>query len=116
MDVLKATELLQILADGINPITGELLPDTDSANQVEIVRALHTILNYVESSRNRSAKKLPENAGKPWNDAERTDAINEFKSGMSLYEIAKKHKRTSGAIRAFLINSSIISFDYKEIQ
>ena len=36
MDILRAKELLAALADGVNPFTGEILPDDDSCNQAEI--------------------------------------------------------------------------------
>lgn len=38
MDIIRAKELLTMLADGVNPLTGEVLSDEDSCNQVEIVR------------------------------------------------------------------------------
>ena len=44
MDICHAKELLTVLADGINPLTGEVLPSSDSCNQVEVVRALHAVL------------------------------------------------------------------------
>lgn len=44
MDTAKAKELLAGLAEGVNPLTGEILPDDSICNQPEIVRALHTVL------------------------------------------------------------------------
>ena len=41
MDVQRAKELLMVLADGIDPLTGDVLPDDHVCNKGEIVRALH---------------------------------------------------------------------------
>ena len=41
MDVQRAKELLTVLADGVDPLTGEVLPDDHVCNKGEIVRALH---------------------------------------------------------------------------
>lgn len=49
MDTMRAKELLSRLADGIDPLTGELLPGDSVCNQAEIVRALHTALNALSS-------------------------------------------------------------------
>ena len=45
MDIERAKELLSALADGVNPLTGEVLSRSDSCNQVEIFRALQTVLH-----------------------------------------------------------------------
>ena len=51
MDIVRAKELILILAGGINPITGEILSEYDSCNQVEIVRALYTLLGECENNK-----------------------------------------------------------------
>ena len=50
MDIVRAIEMLSILADGVNPITGEILPDSDSCNQVEVVRTAAIKLKLFELS------------------------------------------------------------------
>ena len=49
MDIQRAKELLAVLSGGVNPLTGEVLPEDDSCNQVEIVRALNTVLRYLDN-------------------------------------------------------------------
>ena len=67
MNLEQALRLLTILADGINPLTGEILPAEDSCNQVEIVRALNLVLRELTAQRHtQQAVKHPANAGKPW--------------------------------------------------
>lgn len=66
MDIQKAKELLKMLADGVNPLTGEILPDEDSCNQVEIVRALNTAVTELDklTEKNRGlSRKTQVNLG-----------------------------------------------------
>ena len=49
MELERAKELLFTLADGVNPLTGEVLSEADSCNQAEIVRALYTVLRALDT-------------------------------------------------------------------
>lgn len=113
MDIERAKELLQVLADGINPITGEVLSDNDSCNQVEIVRALHTAILTMENASTKRTRPQPENAGKLWTEDEETQLISEFRNGVKGNEIAKLHNRSKGAIAARLVRLGEISDRYE---
>ena len=64
MDVHRAKELLTILADGVDPLTGEVLPEDHVCNKGEIVRALHcAVRNYPADGKNRCPKTM-ENLGR----------------------------------------------------
>ena len=115
MDIVRAKEIITILADGINPLTGEVLPKEDSCNQVEVVRALHAVLDYINTmgpTNNKVKKAQPENAGKPWSDAEKNAVAEEYHSGMKISEIAQAHKRTRGSIEAKLAQLGLIDYSY----
>lgn len=62
MDIKKAKKIVSALADGIDPITGEILPTDHLCNNPDIVRAFYTLLHMNIKSNNISAQ----NAGKPW--------------------------------------------------
>ena len=65
MDIQRAKELLTALADGLDPLTGEVLPSDHVCNKGDIVRALHCVLEALP----RGLKKpLPTNHGKPWTE------------------------------------------------
>lgn len=49
MDIARAKELLSALADGIDPFTGELLPQNHVCNQPDMIRAFHEVLNVIPS-------------------------------------------------------------------
>jgi hypothetical protein len=83
MDITRAKELLEGLADGVNPLTGEVLSRDDSCNQVEIVRALNTILRHLEDVLTVTNKTEPENAGKPWTNEEEKRLRELYSSGLS---------------------------------
>ena len=65
MNIDRAKEILELLADGVNPLTDELLPDSDSCNQVEVVRAFHTALKHLDAASGKTGKPQAKNAGSP---------------------------------------------------
>lgn len=112
MDAKRAKELLEILADGVNPLTGEILPDGDSCNQAEIVRALHVAVKTLEVAEKRS-RPQPENAGKPWTVEDDKALCEMFDLGYSKKDIAAHFKRSGGSIAARLVRLGRISDRYQ---
>ena len=104
MDIARAKELLEVLADGVNPLTGEVLSPEDSCNQVEIVRALHCVLKTLDIQPEKPKKPQAENAGKPWTPEAEDTLIRMFDEGKSKKEICDYFKRSSGAIAARLVH------------
>lgn len=103
MEIERATKLLASLADGVNPLTGELLPDDDSCNQVEIVRAIHAVLSNIKAAKSKAKKSQPENAGKPWTEEDERLLCRMYDAGNSKKDICQYFKRTPGAIAARLV-------------
>ena len=99
MDVQRAKELLMVLADGIDPLTGEVLPDDHVCNKGEIVRALHCA---VEELSYRQKKTLPENNGKPWTEELDDELCRLFDDDMKRKDLCAHFGRTSGAIESRL--------------
>lgn len=64
MDVQRAKELLTVLADGVDPLTGEVLPDDHVCNKGEIVRALHCAVEELSRRRKKRCPKTMENLGR----------------------------------------------------
>ena len=103
MDITRAKEIVEILADGINPTTGEVLPDSDSCNQAEVVRALHTVLKALDVSQQKSRQPKTENAGKPWTESDDRKLCEMYDAGYSKRELCEHFKRSSGAIDSRLV-------------
>ena len=100
MDIQYAKQLLESLADGMDPLTGEVLPQNDICNHPDIIRALHTILR--ELDRERPPKQMPENAGRPWTKEDDEELCRRFDNGCSAKELSNAFKRTQGAITSRL--------------
>ena len=99
MDIIRAKEIVRVLADGTDPTTGEVLPADSVYNSPEVIRALFTLLEYV----NKDVVKDPlRNAGKPWTDAEDEKLRDEFLSKLKITDIATEHGRSYGAIESRL--------------
>lgn len=97
MDITRAREIVAILAEGIDPTTGEVLSDDNVCNKPEVLRAFYTILKHTESLRD-----LPENAGKPWTKEDDALLMQLYKSGSNIKELKEEFNRTSGSIRSRL--------------
>ena len=111
MDITRANEILRKLADGIDPMTGEVLPAESICNNVEVVRAFHCILEELNHPV-KNKRPQPENAGKPWTEAELEKLKNEFDSHIKQSEIAREHGRSRGAIEAKLAHLGLIENSY----
>lgn len=103
MDKVRATELLRGLADGINPLTGELLTPDCVCNQAEIVRAFHYILSELEQAKTKQLKPGSENAGKPWTNEDDQALCKMFDAGSSKQDICSYFKRSQGGIASRLV-------------
>ena len=109
MDIERAKALLGALADGVNPITGEVLPEDDSCNQVEIVRALNIILRALEKQPPKANLKSPENAWRVWTKEDENDLCRMFDAGYTKEEICNHFKRSVDGIAAKLVRLGKIS-------
>ncbi len=109
MELAQARRILSTLADGVNPMTGELLADSDSCNQAPVVRALYAVLNALPKEVSPSNPPKHENAGKPWVSEEDEQLVSEYQSGLSGIEIASVHKRSKSAIAARLVRLGLIN-------
>lgn len=103
MDEAKALTIVAALADGINPLTGEVFALDSPYQSPDIVRALFLARAALDAKgRARPRSGLPDNAGKPWNSAEDSKLLADFERGLSLVELARSHARTAAGIQARL--------------
>lgn len=97
--------LLAMLAEGVDPVTGEVLPSEHLLQHPRIVRALLHSVHALERQR-KVAKRgvtLPGNAGARWTKQKDADFVSAFDAATSVPEIARKHGRTKGAITSRLV-------------
>lgn len=105
MDINRAKEIIEALAEGVDPTTGEVLPDDNVCNKGEVVRAFYAVLTKIDR---KTKKNRPENAGKPWSEEDEALLKRLYVSGASKAEICKTFKRTTTAIAARLVRLGLI--------
>jgi hypothetical protein len=100
----EALKILQALADGADPDTGETFPPDSVYQQPQVVRALMTAVRALERQQEREKRsgRLPANAGKPWDDEEQQRLCRDFDAGIAIRELAARHKRTEVSTRSRL--------------
>ena len=109
MDKPRALEVVNTLASGVDPFTGEIFPAQSTLQNPEVVRALYVAAIALgnEISGRKPAKasnaNQPEKAGLPWSADEDRELLTAFDSGRSEKELAATHQRTLNAIRARLV-------------
>ncbi len=105
MDTFKTIQVLKALANGIDPVTGELLPPDHCVQQAEVVRALFTAIELLKNNPT-SQKRAKE--GTKWTEDEDTLLKEGYSKNTSVSDLAKIHQRTYGAIRSRLVKHGLI--------
>jgi hypothetical protein len=111
MEKAAALKILQQLADGIDPHTGEVFGAGSPYQHPDTVRALFVALRALDAppaqtaSRQRAAatgENAPSNSGKPWSDDEDKALAAAFDAGKKILELATAHQRSRFAIEVRL--------------
>ena len=66
MELQAAHQIIDTLAQGIHPITGEAMPEDSPYNAPPVIRALFAVSQALQGKPARVRRGLPPNAGKPW--------------------------------------------------
>ena len=113
MTPTEAKQIIDVLARGIDPETGEVLPADNPLNSPHVIRALFLAARALELQAAAPAPKAktkaatpadkPGNAGAAWTDEETNRLAAAFDSGHDIAQLARDHQRTTGAIRSRLI-------------
>ncbi|MDG4596774.1 MAG: hypothetical protein P9F75_13990 [Candidatus Contendobacter sp.] len=105
MSPREAKRILELLAQGVDPETGEVLPSDNPLNAPAIIRALFLGARALDGMRSE-ARARPSNddhAGKPWIREEEQRLIAAFDANTPIAELAKVHGRSKGGIAARLV-------------
>lgn len=118
MTPAEAKQVIEVLAKGIDPETGEVLPQDSPINSPHVIRALFMAAKALEqapgSKPARAKPESPGNAGKSWAPAEDQQLVEAFDQGKQVAELATLHQRTKGAIKARLIRLGRLKEDNGE--
>ena len=115
MQKAAALKILQQLADGIDPHTGQIFGADSPYQHPDTVRALFLALRELggaeaavapvqlpAKSRAAASTNPPANSGKPWSDEEDRALAAGFDSGKKIPDLATGHGRSRFAIEARL--------------
>ena len=116
----KIVEVVGLLADGYDPVSGETLPDNHLLHERDCVTALsvaHYVLSVELGGQDGklsaadegvgTQRKRPMNAGKSWTKEAEDELIRRYKSGESIGKLAKHFDRTSSSIRIRLTDLTL---------
>ena len=101
MQLQSALPIVRALADGVNPLTGEMFSDNCPYSEPRTLRALFSAVELMEREveREKRRERLPANFGKPWEEGEDRAIAVAFDAGATIPDMARKHARTQSSIR-----------------
>jgi hypothetical protein len=105
MTPAEAKQIIEVLASGVDPATGEVLADDSPLNDPHVIRALFIAAKALETMSGKATRSAatPGNAGKAWSDEEDQRLVAAFDANTPVAALARVHERTSGAITSRLI-------------
>ena len=109
----QARNILGIIMQGIDPVTGEILPEDHFCNQPDVMRALHlaivALTDRQELDQTESPKKL--SAGRPWTDDDLMVLKKLYMAGTSMEEICRALERRERGVNRQLVYLGLIEED-----
>lgn len=105
MTPAEAKQIIEVLAGGIDPATGEVLADDSPLSNPHVIRALFLAAKALDLMSSKAARSAttPTNAGQPWTEDEDQRLVVAFDAGTPAAELARTHERSTGAINSRLI-------------
>ncbi len=112
MELQIARQIIDTLAQGIHPVTGEAMPEDSPYNAPPVIRALHAVSRALEGEgvagagearAPRARKALPPNAGKAWSAQEDAALETAFDAGIDIRQVAQELGRTAFAVEQRLM-------------
>ena len=107
MEMEAALKIIEQLANGTDPHTGEIFGADSPYQHPDTVRALYFALRELNAQaapkqRAAASENAPQNAGKPWAADEDKALAAAFDQGRQIPELAMQHQRSRFAIEARL--------------
>ncbi|MFC1478362.1 hypothetical protein ACFL57_02775 [Candidatus Margulisiibacteriota bacterium] len=121
MKTSETKRIIEALANGIDPMTGEIYPKDSPYNHPEVIRTLFFIQNNLKKLNIRKRMTIaerqgeniengcPRNYGLPWDEALKKEVAVSFKGGSNVNQMAGKLERTRGSIISELRKQGLIT-------
>lgn len=104
MELQSARQIISTLAQGIHPVTGEVMPMDSPYNAPPVIRALFAVSRALQDcDPPRPRRGGPPNAGKPWTAQEDSQLQVAFEDGQALKQMALQFGRSRIAVEARLV-------------
>jgi hypothetical protein len=107
MSPQEARRIVDSLAHGVDPESGEVLSGDSPLCSANVIRALFLASTALSDPAPAAAAKprapQPGKAGGPWSTEEAADLVAAFDAGTSIRELAEQHQRSPGGIRSRLV-------------
>jgi hypothetical protein len=122
MEREHALKILNALANGVHPATGEVFAADSAYQHPDTVRALFEAVRTMEGSRasspaaERKTSEVPANTFVRWTPEEEERLAAAFDAGRTSAELAKLHNRTRAAIEARLLKMGKIDVSALTVQ
>jgi hypothetical protein len=105
MSPTEARRIIEALAQGVDPETGEVLPQDSLLQRPVVIRALFCAsqaLTTVERKK-KPADSQSGNAGNAWTEEEDRRLLDAFDQGAAVDQLAQAHGRSKGGIASRLV-------------
>lgn len=116
MELQTAREIIDTLARGIHPVTGEVMPEDSPYNAPPVIRALFAVSQALEGGSTPATAKprrarvdLPPNTGKPWAAQDDEQLRLGFAAGTPTKDLAAALGRTRWAIESRLVKLGLMT-------
>lgn len=103
MERQQALKILNALANGVHPSTGEVFAADSPYQHPDIVRALFEAVRCLGSDFSKSSTEKPSTTFVRWTPEEEERLAQGFDAGKTTAELAKLHDRSRTAIEARLL-------------
>jgi hypothetical protein len=103
MELQAAHQIIDTLAQGTHPVTGEAMPEDSPYNAPAVIRALFAVSQALQGKPARVRRGLPPNAGKPWAPEDDAKLGAAFAVGVTVPQLAVELGRTPFAVETRLI-------------
>ena len=106
MELQAARQIIDTLAQGIHPVTGEAMPAGSPYNEPPVIRALVAVSQALlgrQPHAARAPRELPPNAGKAWNAEDDQALAVAFDAGADIKAMMTALGRTRYSVEARLV-------------
>jgi hypothetical protein len=100
MELQIAREIINVLAQGIHPVTGEAMPADSPYNEPPVIRALFAVSQALQDC---VAPRVRHDLGKTWSLEEDDRLRAAFDAGLELKQMALELGRSRLAVEARLV-------------